>query len=134
MEKRLLKKIIPIFEKYPEVKLVYFFGSQAAEEAGPASDFDFAVYLDEKNRQKMFDVKFSLMDRLSCALQTDKIDIIILNATESPEIKYQIIKEGKLIYEKEPFRILVEPRILQDYFDFHHLLIRHNLTKSNTRL
>jgi len=130
MESDITKNIIPAFAKYPEIKLVYFFGSRAEKREGPKSDYDFAVYLDEKDRKKMFDIKSLLMDELSRALETDKVDIVVLNTAESPEIKYQIIKYGKLIYEKEPYRILVEPRILQTYFDFHQQLVKHNLTKA----
>lgn len=130
MNNVIVKKIIPLFAKYPEIKLAYFFGSRAEGKEGPTSDYDFAVYLDEKDRQKMFDIKSLLMDDLTRALETDKVDIVILNTAESPEIKYQIIKDGKLIYEKAPYRILIEPRILQAYFDFHQMLVRHNLTKA----
>jgi len=63
-------------------------------------------------------------------LLTDKVDVVILNLTDSPELKYNIITQGRLIYEKEPYRIIVEPRILNDYFDFRSLLLRHHLTKA----
>ncbi len=130
MQGETIEKVIPIFAKYPEIKLAYFFGSRAEKREGPKSDYDFAVYLEEKDRKKMFDIKSLLMDDLSRALETDKVDIVVLNTAESPEIKYRIIKDGKLIYEKEPYRILVEPRILQTYFDFHQMLVRHGLTKA----
>ena len=130
MRNGIVEKIVPVFAKYPEIKLAYFFGSRAEKREGSASDFDFAVYLDGKNRKKMFSTKSLLMDDLSRALKTDKIDIVVLNTAESPEIKYRIIKDGKLIYEKEPYRVLVEPRILQSYFDFHQMLVRHGLTKA----
>lgn len=130
MQNETIEKAISIFAKYPEIKLAYFFGSRAEKREGPSSDYDFAVYLEEKDRKKMFDIKSLLMDELSRALKTDKIDVVVLNTAESPEIKYQIIKDGKLIYEKEPYRILVEPRILQTYFDFHQMLVRHGLTKA----
>ena len=118
-----------IFELYPEIKLVYFFGSMPKGVAGPLSDYDFAFYINERNRQKIFDLKFKLMDKISRELKTDKIDIVMMDATENPEIKYSIIKDGKLIYEKEPYKILVEPKILNEYFDFLSFLKRHKLTK-----
>lgn len=126
----LMEKLAPLFEKYPTVKLVYFFGSRAEGKEGPMSDYDFAIHLDEKNRKKMFNTKSLLMDEISLALKTEKIDIVILNTTESPEIKYEIIKNGKLIYEKEPYKVIIEPDILREYFDFHAMLVRHNLTKA----
>ncbi|MBI2591342.1 MAG: nucleotidyltransferase domain-containing protein [Candidatus Brennerbacteria bacterium] len=129
-----IKRIKLIFDIFSKIKLVYFFGSSANETAGPISDYDFAVYFDlrpdlEKDREKMFEIKFNLMDQLSRVLNTDKIDVVILNLTESPEFKYEIIKNGKLIYEKEPFQVLVEPKILNEYFDFHYFLKKYNLTK-----
>lgn len=32
--------------------------------------------------------------------------------------------------EREPFRVLVEPRILTEYFDFRESLRRHGLTRT----
>jgi uncharacterized protein len=127
--KKEIENLLPIFKKFQEIKLVYFFGSQAEGLAGPISDYDFAVYLDEKSRDKIYDIRFKLMDEIGRSLKTDKIDVVILNTTESPEIKYAIIKDGILLYEKEPFKILVEPKILNEYFDFHEMLVRNNLTK-----
>jgi len=40
-----------IFENHPAVKLVYFFGSRAANASGHLSDYDFAVYLDERDEK-----------------------------------------------------------------------------------
>lgn len=126
-----LNNLKRIFEFYPEIKLVYLFGSKARNESGPLSDFDLAFYVDEKDTKKIFDLKFKLMDEISRKLKTDKIDVVMLNITESPEIKYNIIKEGKLIYNKEPYKVLIEPRILNEYFDFHSFLVRYNLTKAS---
>lgn len=94
------------------------------------SDYDLAFYLDEKDVQKIFKIKFELQDKISRLLETDKVDIIILNIAESPEFKYSVIKEGKLIFEKAPYAPLIEPKILTEYFDFHALLLRHNLTRA----
>lgn len=118
------------FQSQPQIKLVYLFGSQARKTPGPLSDFDFAFYLKEKDKKKLFDFKLNLITKLSQLLKSDKIDVAIINLIESPELNYNIIKEGKLIFEKEPYRLLIEPRILNDYFDFHNLLLRYNLTAS----
>jgi len=124
-------KLREIFKSHPEVRLVYLFGSQATEKTGPLSDHDFAVFLDDKiSNQQMFDIKFMLQDKLSRELKTDKIDIVILNLTQGPELKYNIIKNGKLIYEIEPYRLILEPRILNSYFDFIYSLRKYNLTKA----
>ena len=125
-----VKKLIPLFASYQAVKLVYFFGSRATAEAGPMSDYDFALYADNLTAKQMFDLKIELSGKLSLALKTDKVDVVILNLSKSSELKYNIIKEGILIFEREPYRIIAEPKILNEYFDFHDMLIRHKLTKA----
>ncbi len=126
-----IKDIIKIFESYSKVKLVYLFGSQVKGDIGPLSDYDFAIYFeDEIKKEEMYDLRFLIQDKLSLYFKTDKIDIVILNTTESPELKYNIIKDGKIIYEIEPYRIIVEPKILNSYFDFIYFLRKYNLTKS----
>jgi len=123
------EKIREIAEKY-QLKLVYLFGSQATGKTGPLSDYDFAVYLDEKKSEKRFDIRLKLIAEISEIFKTDKVDICVLNDIESPELKYNIIREGKIIFEKEPFKLIVEPRILNEYFDFYAGLKKYNLTKS----
>ncbi|MDI6802123.1 MAG: nucleotidyltransferase domain-containing protein [Thermodesulfovibrionales bacterium] len=125
-----LKELISIFEVYPEIKLVYLFGSRATSKYGPLSDYDFAIYFDHKDKNRIYEIKFELFDKISRLLKTDRIDVVVLNLIESPEMKYQIIKEGRLILEKEPFKVIVEPKILNEYFDFQKMLLRHKLTKA----
>lgn len=118
-----------IFKKYPQVKLAYLFGSQANGTAGLLSDYDFAVYLNEKDSGKRFDIRLKLMSQLSLLLKTDAVDVVVINDTESPDLKYDIIKEGKLLLEKAPYKLLVEPKILNEYFDFNFSLFKNKLTK-----
>lgn len=124
------KKLTALFKKYPAIKLVYLFGSRASGKVGPLSDYDFAFYLGEKDGEKRFDLKLEFITKLSSLLKTEHIDVVILNDTQSPEFKYNIIQEGKLLYQREPFKVIVEPQILEEYFDFYHSLKRHGLTKA----
>lgn len=125
-----IKDLQFIFKLFPKVKLVYFFGSQALGKEGPLSDFDFAVYLEEKDLQKRFQIRIKLLDKLAQKLKTNLIDLCVLNDVQSPELKYTIITEGKLIYEQEPFKLLIEPRILSEFFDFMAGLRKYKLTKN----
>lgn len=127
-EEKRVKSLIKIFKSFPQIKLVYLFGSRATKTAGPLSDYDFAFYADEKDSRKIFDLKFELINKISLALKTERIDVISLNDLKSPELKFHIIKDGKLIFKREPFKIIVESKIMTDYFDFHQLLLRYNLT------
>ena len=126
----ILNKIRHICDAHPEIKLAYFFGSQVSGNTGSLSDFDFAFYADEKDRIKLFDLKLDLMSEISQELATDNIDVVILNLAESPELKYSIIKDGELILAQEPFKVIVEPKILREYFDFHKILTQHHLTRN----
>ena len=125
-----VENLVSVFEKYQEVKLVYLFGSRATGKTGPLSDYDFAIYLDEKSSVKRFDIKLKLLAEISLKLKTDNVDLVVLNDTESPELKYNIIKDGILLLQREPFKVVIEPQILSEYFDFHDLLLRYHLTKT----
>lgn len=118
-----------IFEKFLALKLVYVFGSRARGQAGVLSDYDFAVYFDETSAKRRFDLGLELQAALMRCLKVNEIDMVFLNDTDGPELKYSIIQEGKLIYEVEPFKVIVEPMIMNEYFDFHDSLVRYGLTK-----
>jgi len=116
-----------VFGKYPEIKLVYFFGSRAEGKAGPMSDYDFAVYFDEKiPKQRRFNILLELNGTLTSLLKTNQVDIVILNDDVGSLLKYQAIR-GKLIYNVEPYKIIAEPQVLNEYFDFQVFSRHHNL-------
>jgi len=130
MNKGQKRQLLKIFEADPRIKLVYLFGSRATGNVGPLSDYDFAFYADEKNKLKLGELKLHLMSEISRALKTDDVDVISLNTAESPELKYTVIAEGDLLFEKEPYKVAIEPGILNEYFDFRHLLRKYHLTKT----
>ena len=122
------KPLKKIFSKFPQIKLAYLFGSRATGNYGPMSDYDFAFYLDEQDEMKRFGIKIDIETALSLFLKTDSIDTVIINDSEMPELKFDIIN-GKLIYEKEPYRVMIEPQIMNEFFDFRETLRKYNLTK-----
>ena len=128
-----IKKIVAYCKSKPEIKLAYIFGSQANGETGPLSDYDFAFYVGMRGAGKNFDLRVKLINDLSDVIKinSEKIDIVMINTIKSPELLYNIIKEGKLIFEREPYRVLVEPKIMSQYFDFRQMLLKYNLTKSS---
>lgn len=130
MTRKINYELVKLFKSQPAVVLVYFFGSQVDNTAGKLSDFDFAIYLNIKNTKKAYQIKFQLENQISRLLKTDKIDIVILNYLDNPELAYNIIRFGKLVYEIEPYRVLVEPTILNKYFDFRNQLLKYNLTRA----
>lgn len=130
MTKQRIQKLNNIFKSIPEIKLVYLFGSQAKGKTGPLSDYDFAVFLDinPNNKNKIYNIKFNLQDRISREVKNNNVDVVILNIAASPELKYNIITKGKLIYDVKPYKTIVEPKILNEYFDYYYLMRKYNLT------
>lgn len=104
-------------EQYPAIKLVYLFGSRARGETGPTSDYDFAVYIDDAGPAAL-DAYLSFVARLPKAVQSENIDVVPLRTADRPELCYRIISEGLLVYEVSPYRLIVEPKIVTEYFDF----------------
>jgi len=108
-----------IFEKYPEIKLVYLFGSRAEGKASPLSDYDFAVYFDEKTtKRRQFAIKLELVVKIAEKLKNDNIDIVVLNNDLEPLLKYHIVKYGQIIFEKGFDRLILEPKIYSEFFDY----------------
>ena len=124
------EKLTNIFANDPSVKLAYLFGSQATGKTGPLSDYDIAIYLDEKNSKKVFDKKLEIREQVSRLLGTDRVDIVALDTVKEPEFAYNVIAFGKLVFEREPYKVLLEPKILNEYFDFRDAMRKFNLTKS----
>lgn len=130
MDTDIFQRLQEIFERHSAMKLVYLFGSRAKGDAGPLSDYDFAVYFDGLDTWQMFQARLTLMGELERSLQSNAVDVVVLNTNEAPELKYDIVVQGKRIYTVEPFHIIVEPRIWNEYFDFHDGLVRNGLTRS----
>jgi predicted nucleotidyltransferase len=126
----IIQRIKSIFSEDKQVGLAYLFGSIARNDIGPLSDIDLAVYLDESLSKSAVDKHLDrLYIKVSRALQNDNIDLVLLNTVEQPELAYAIIAEGQLLFDREPYKVVVEPKIMNQYFDFRFSLERHGLTK-----
>ena len=128
METAEKNQIKQLFAAYSEVKLAYFFGSRKNDKSGPMSDFDFAIYLDSKDRKKMIEIQLELISKLSQILQTDNLDLVLLNSAYS-DLKYQAITDGEVLFERQPYKTIIEPQILDEYFDHQITLKQFNLTR-----
>jgi|GEM_PF-677835 len=127
--KKVISLAIPVISKYDCICLAYLFGSSVSKNTGPLSDYDFAIYTDLKNSTENFNLISTLIPELSLVLNTDAVDVISLKADINPEIKFSVIFEGTLFYEKEPYKVIVEPAIMNEYFDFKSSLQRNGITK-----
>jgi len=125
---QLKHKLDPVFRKHLTIGVVYLYGSYATGTQNTLSDIDLSVFFTEQDVVRRHDILFLISSEISGVLHTDKIDISSFNDIEGVELKYQIISQGHVLFEKEPYRLLIEPNILNEYFDFKYLLRKYKLT------
>jgi len=104
-----------IFAEEKNILLTYIFGSQVTGKTGPLSDYDFAVFL---SRKPSFQFKYRLKNKLVNVLNTEQVDLVILN--DAPiELKYKVIATGKIIFKKNSAtKVEFEADTLSKYFDY----------------
>lgn len=115
-----------ILSKIPDIKelllqddnivFAYLFGGLAKGEVKSLSDIDLAVYLRETDG--LADNKIQLFGKLTDALGTAELDLVILN-TASVSIAGRILQNKQILVDKDPFRRhLYESLTLREFFDF----------------
>lgn len=126
----LLKKI---FAGSP-VDFVYLFGSYATSNATKKSDVDIAIFFDSTvSKTERFERRLELTEAISRLLKK-KVEVVGLNDVSSIFLKYVIIKEGFLLYEKsEADRVDFERKLLGEFFDFQPFLdtYRHQYVQTS---
>lgn len=100
----------------PDIVFAYLFGGLSAGRQDPLSDVDIAVYLNDTH--DLADRKLNLFDRLTDALGTAEVDLIVLN-TAPVSLAGRILQNKQLLVDKEPFRRhAYESLVLREFFDF----------------
>lgn len=96
------------------IELVYLFGSQAVGQSGPLSDVDIAIlFAGEPLPEK----RYALTSRLGKLLETDRLDLVVLNRAPI-ELKYSVIATGVPLHEvNRARRVEFEAQTLSRYFD-----------------
>lgn len=113
------KKIQAQFRTYAEIKLGYYFGSQAKGKGKPLSDYDFAIYLAENtNSNRKFEIVGGVVADLMQIMGSNNIDLVVINDAKNIPLTYTIFSQGELIYEIEPYRVTVGSQCLSAYHDF----------------
>ena len=123
-KKRILD--VDVFKKN-KVNFAYLFGSRVTGQITKTSDYDFAVMLLQGlSLEERFNIRLKMMTELEKILKKG-IDLVILNDTQSLLLKYSIVTEGKLIYDKDTAqRIDFEILTQSEYFDFKPFLDEYN--------
>ena len=112
----LLPGAVEYLEFHPKVLFSYLFGSLAKGNPLPLSDVDIAVYLADTLYGT--NDKLDILGKLMGILQTDEIDLVVLNTAGLPLVM-NILKSKKIIVDKDPFtRHIFESLSMRKYFDF----------------
>lgn len=100
------------------VSAVYLFGSRASGQAGPLSDYDFGILLNNTvSEKKYLGKKLGLMAKFSAYLRNPGVEIVLINEAP-PLLAMNIIDGGHLLFETNPsFRVAFETKITMQYLD-----------------
>lgn len=112
-----LPAAITICQDEGNVIFAYLFGGLAASRRNPLSDIDIAVFAG--NTADLDAYRLALFDRLTDALGTAELDLVILN-TAPLSLAGRILQNRRVLVDKEPFRRhAYESLTRREYFDFH---------------
>lgn len=102
-----------IFSRYPQIKAVYLFGSEAEGKERPDSDLDLGIFTDD-NIPSSF--KLDLLKDLA-ADGFDNVDLVLLTKAD-PVVRYEAVRPNKLIYSTEDFdRGTTYSKVVRTYLD-----------------
>jgi predicted nucleotidyltransferase len=109
--------VLDALGEFPEVRLLYLFGSRVEGRTGPLSDFDFGA-LFAPHVDDAFARKERLASALRRALGEVRVDVVALS--EAPvELAYAVIAQGTLLYERGPAaRVEYEAYVMGRYGDY----------------
>jgi uncharacterized protein YutE (UPF0331/DUF86 family)/predicted nucleotidyltransferase len=108
-----------LFTQSP-VNAAYLAGSLSTRASfGHLSDVDIAILLMEQIKSDQFlDYQLYFFSELAKRLESDSIDVVILNQA-SLLLKLQVIKYGQILFSRdEKLRISFETKAIMDYLDF----------------
>jgi uncharacterized protein YutE (UPF0331/DUF86 family)/predicted nucleotidyltransferase len=81
-----------------DVCLIYLFGSRAESGPGPMTEYDLGVLFESAAERPQ--VEAQLARELARALQTDRINILLLDRAPI-ELAYAFVAQGKLLYQRD---------------------------------
>ena len=107
----------------PGVLFAYLFGSQSTGRAGPLSDVDVAVYLDDP--VDALETRLALTDLVSRHVGSDRVDVVVLNPAPIA-LAGRVVESRRVILDRDPFaRHRYESSIIRQFADFRLVERRH---------
>lgn len=119
MDDKILDKIREFAKGEKDVVALYLFGSKAKGTDNKESDYDIAVFVKNKSEINIRDLYKKISARFP---DPEKLQLTFVDLfNSSPLLLYQIIKYGKLLYEKKKnLFVNLEAMIMRLYFDDEH--------------
>jgi uncharacterized protein len=115
---RRLATLAQALDPFPDVVFACLFGSHAGGRAGPLSDVDVAVYLEEGTdfgRQRL-----DIIEALARHLGTDEVDVVVLNGAPIA-LAGRVLLQRRVIVDRRPFvRHRYESLTAREFLDFRH--------------
>lgn len=103
------------FAARPDVHLAYLFGSRASGEAGPGSDYDFGVLLEEDTEPWR---RHEMAHELGLIVDHPGVDVVVLNKAPI-ELAFNVIATGRRLYERDvATRVEYEAKTMSLYGDY----------------
>lgn len=102
--------VILIKQHYPNVKLIYLFGSRASGQHNANSDWDIAV-LNENKIPTMARWKLKELLANECHAEVDLIDLL----DASTVLKMQVVENSQLLFDKSDYSVNFEMQVFSMY-------------------
>ncbi len=112
------EQLAKYFEKRGDIAVAYLFGSQAQGKGSPLSDLDIGILFNDRvSPEDYFQARLHLIRELSGLLQSNNIDVVVLN--QAPVLlSYNIIAARKILFESDQTaRIGFETGVIDRYLD-----------------
>lgn len=127
----LIERAAALLWRCDHVRAAYLFGSRAEGTAVRSSDFDFAVLCRPAVDSRCYgEIQLDLLGQLLGELRIDEIDLIVLNAVRSSELKFNVVQDGRLLFDKDQSIDAYELRVRHEYWDHLSALRRAGLTEA----
>ena len=126
----LSERIRDFLRQEEEILFAYLYGSAVYDPALMGSDIDIAVYIRPSNMDVYLKMESKLTALLVSRLQTDKIDLRILNVLPLVH-QYAILKDGILVFSRdEEQRVDFEIDVMIRFFELKPYLDEYRLMAS----
>ena len=127
IENGLERKMATSLSEEKDILFAYLFGSATRGGFNGESDLDIAVYFNNRvEADEQFQKRLHLMEHLQNRTGR-KVEVLNLAEMKSIFFKFVIIKEGKVILERDhSSRVDFDLKTMNDYYDFQPFLKEYN--------